>query len=88
MVSHLNSFKYVEMDSEFLETPCQTFEVIPQTTLVAKAAPTIPKVTDIPPRMDSLKDAKVLVEEGDGTIWGQLPDIPYKFDKFGSGSTS
>ena len=38
--------------------------------------------------MDSLKDAKVLVEEGDGTIWGQLPDIPYKFDKFGLGFTS
>ena len=26
MVSHLNSFKYVEMDGEFIETPCQNFE--------------------------------------------------------------
>ena len=22
MVSHLNSFRYVEMDGEFIETPC------------------------------------------------------------------
>ena len=25
MVSHLNSFKYVEMDGEFIEIPCQAF---------------------------------------------------------------
>ena len=25
MVIHLNSFKYVEMDGEFIETPCQEF---------------------------------------------------------------
>ena len=31
MVSHLNSFKYVEMDGEFIETPCQHFEEVPQT---------------------------------------------------------
>ena len=87
MVSYLNSFKYVEMDGEFLETPCQTFEVAPQTTLVAKAAPTIPKVIRISPRMESLKDIKAVVEEGDNTIWGQFPDIPYKSDKFGLGFT-
>ena len=87
MVSHLNSFKYVEMDGEFLETSCQTFEVIPQTTYVAKVAYTIPKVARIPPRMASLKDAKNVLEEGGGTIWGQLPGIPYKSDKFGLGFT-
>ena len=38
--------------------------------------------------MSSLKDAKVVVEEGGRTIWGQLPDIPYKSDKFGLGFTS
>ena len=31
MVSHLNSFRYVEMDGEFIETPCQNFEEVPQT---------------------------------------------------------
>ena len=28
------------------------------------------------------------VEEGGCTIWGQLPDFPYKSDKFGLGFTS
>ena len=30
MVRHLNSFKYVEVDSEFVDTPFQTFEVVSQ----------------------------------------------------------
>ena len=30
MVSHLNSFRYVEMDGEFIETPCHNFEEGPQ----------------------------------------------------------
>ena len=38
--------------------------------------------------MASLKDARAAVEEGGCIIWGQLPDIPYKFDKFGLGFTS
>ena len=38
--------------------------------------------------MVSLKDARVMVEEGGCTIWGQLPDIPYKSNKFGMGFTS
>ena len=38
--------------------------------------------------MDSLKDTKAMVEEGGCTIWGQLPDISYKSDKFGFGFTS
>ena len=38
--------------------------------------------------MASLKDAKAAVEEGGCTIWGQLPDIPYKSDKLGLGFTS
>ena len=31
MVSHLNSFRYVEMDGDFIKTPCQNFKEIPQT---------------------------------------------------------
>ena len=38
--------------------------------------------------MSSLKNAKEVVEEGGCTIWGQLPDISYKSDKFGLGITS
>ena len=73
MVSHLNSFKYVEMDGEFIETPCHTFEVIPPTA--TKDVFTIPKVTRVPPRMAYLKDVRVVMEEGGCTTWGQLPDI-------------
>ena len=38
--------------------------------------------------MASLKDARAVIEEGECTIWGQLPDIPYKSNKFGLGFTS
>ena len=85
MVSHLNSFRYVEMDEEFIETPCQTFKFIPPA--ITEDVSAILKVTKILPRMASLKDAKAVVEEGGCTIWGQLPDIPYKSDKFGLGFT-
>ena len=43
MVSHLNSFRYVEMDEEFIETPCQNFEEVPQfsasTEVITKKLP-------------------------------------------------
>ena len=55
---------------------------------VVKATPATPKITKDPPRMASLKDARAVVEEGGCTIWGQLPDIPYKSNKFGLGFTS
>ena len=38
--------------------------------------------------MASLKDARAVVEDEGCTIWGQLPDIPYKSNKFGLGFTS
>ena len=37
--------------------------------------------------MSSLKDVKAVIEEGGSKIWGQLPDFPYKTDKFGLGFT-
>ena len=86
MVTHLNSFKYIEMDDEFIETPYHTFKVIPPTATEDVSA--IPKVTRVPPRMASLKDARVVVEEGGCTTWGHLPDIPYKSGKFGLGFTT
>ena len=84
MVSHLNTFKYVEMDGEFIETPCQTFEVVPPT----KIATAVPKVARTPSTMASLKDAQAVVEDGGSPIWGQLPDIPHQFHKLGLGFTS
>ena len=88
MVIHLNPFRYVEMDGEFIETPCQNFEEVPQIVVAAKTTTKTPKVTRPPLKMASLKDAITMVKEGGCTIWGQLPDIPYKSNKFGLGFTS
>ena len=87
MVSLLNSFKYVEMDGKFIETPCQEFEIVPPMVAATKTPSNISKSVEVVPRMVSLKDARAMVEEGDCTIWGQLPDIPFKIDKFGIGFT-
>ena len=88
MASHLNSFRYVELDGEFIETPFQNFEEVPQDVAVTKAVSQVPKITRPPPRMSYLKDAKAVIEEVGCTIWGQLLDIPYKSDTFGLGFTS
>ena len=56
--------------------------------VVAKATPDTPKAAKDTPRMFSLKDARVIVEEGGCTIWGQLSDFPFKSNKFGLGFTS
>ncbi|XP_058757559.1 uncharacterized protein LOC131630837 [Vicia villosa] len=85
VVSHVNEYKYIEVNGEFIETPCQTFELVPQVVSSAKHTPTVPKVTRIPSTMASLKDAKAVVEEGGCTVWGQLIDVPYKSDKLGLG---
>ena len=66
----------------------QHFEEVSPEVAATKAVSSIPKITRPPLRMSSLKDAKAVVEEGGCTIWGQLPDIPYKSNKFGLGFTS
>ena len=76
------------IDGEFIETPFQYFEEVSQEVAATKVVSSIPKITRPPLRMSSLKDAKAVVEEGGCTIWGKLPDIPYKYDKFGLGFTS
>ena len=55
---------------------------------VAKATLDISKATEDTPRTASLKDIRDVVEYGGCTIWRQLPDIPYKSEKFGPGFTS
>ena len=84
MISHLISFRYVELDGEFIETPFQHFEEVPQDVAVTKV---VHKITRPPLRMSSLKEEKAVIEEGGCNIWGQLPYIPYKSDKFGLGFT-
>ena len=66
MVSHPNSFRYVEMDGEFIETHCQNFEEVPQILALTKIT-----TSNKPPlEMASLKDARAVVEEGGCTNWG------------------
>ena len=79
MVIHLNSFRYVEMYGEFIEIPCQNIEEALQTVVVTKTTASVLKTTRLPLKLDSIKDAKAVVEKGGCTIWGQLPDIPYNF---------
>ena len=45
MVSHMNSFRYGEMDGEFIETPCQHLEEVPQTVAATKTVSQVPKIT-------------------------------------------
>src|ERR1044072_5386421 len=74
------------MEGEFIETPCQAFEVAPRVMPVDSSV--TPKVARVPPKMASLIDVKVVVEEGGCTVWGQLPEFPFKSDKTGLGFTS
>ena len=73
------------MEGEFFETPCQAFETVPR--IMPVDSPVTPEVTQAPPRMASLKDAQAAIEEGGSAIWGQLPNLPFKFDKTGLGFT-
>ena len=57
MVSHLNSFRYIEMDGEFIETPCQNFEEVPQ--ILASTNTTTSRKP--PLKMASLKDTRAVV---------------------------
>ena len=68
MISHLNSFRYVELDGEFIKTPFQHLEEVSQELAVTKTVSSIPKITRPLLRMSSLKDAKAVVEEGGCTI--------------------
>ena len=71
------------MDGEFIKTPCQNFEEVPQILASTETASNKP-----PLNMASLKDARAVVEEGGCTNWGQLPDFSHKIDKFGLGFTT
>ena len=70
MVSHLNSFKYVEMDGEFIETSCQAFEVVQPMVATTKCSSDVPGVIKVVPKMVSVKDARAAIKEGSCDTWG------------------
>ena len=88
MISHLNSFRYVELDGEFIKTPFHHFEQVSPEVATTKTMTFVPIITKHVSRMSSLKDAKVVTEEGGSIVWGQLPDFPFKINKFGLGFTA
>ncbi|XP_058746121.1 uncharacterized protein LOC131618991 [Vicia villosa] len=79
VVSHLASFKYIDMEGEVHETPCQAFEAV-QTIKI----PYVEKKKLEAP-MSSLKEAKAVVESGHPEGWGRVLDLPIKQDKCGIG---
>ncbi|XP_058726057.1 uncharacterized protein LOC131597370 [Vicia villosa] len=79
VVSHLVSFRYIEVEGEVHETPCQAFEAV-QTIK-------IPYVENnkLEAPMSSLKEARAVVESGHPEGWGRVLDLPIKQDKCGIG---
>ena len=65
MISHLDSFRYVEVEGEFIETPFQHFEEVSPEVAAAKTVAEVPKQVA---RMASLKDAKAAMKEGKSTV--------------------
>ncbi|XP_058726079.1 uncharacterized protein LOC131597396 [Vicia villosa] len=79
VVSHLASFRYIDVEGEVHETPCQAFEAV-QTIKIPYVEN---KKLEAP--MSSLKEAKVVVESGHPEGWGRILDLPIKQDKCGIG---
>jgi hypothetical protein len=79
LVSHLSSFKYVEVDGEIHETLCQAFETV-ALERVAFAEQRKPGAS-----IASYKQAKEVVDSGKAEGWGKIVDLPVKEDKFGIG---
>ena len=63
MISHINSFRYVELDGEFIETPFQHFEEVSPEVAVAKTMGEVPIAPKHVSRMVSLKDAEAVIKE-------------------------
>ena len=52
-----------------------------------KISSDIPKTDEVVLRMVSLKYARAVIEDGGCTIWEELPNIPFKSEKYGLGFT-
>ncbi|XP_058726212.1 uncharacterized protein LOC131597536 [Vicia villosa] len=79
VVSHLASFRYIEVEGEIHKTPCQAFEAV-QTIKIPYAENKKLEAT-----MSSLKEAKAVVESGHPEGWGRVLDLPIKQDNCGIG---
>ena len=76
MVSHLNSFRYVEVEGEYHETPFQAFEAVHMIK-----APQVENQRKSESSIFSYKDAQAVVEAGDPEGWGHVLEVKPKFDK-------
>ena len=74
------SFCYVEVEGEIHETPFQAFEIVHTVNI-----PPLVQKRKLETFMPSLKDARVVVENGNPEGWGQVLDVTPKFNKFGLG---
>lgn len=79
LVTHLTSFRYVEVEGEVHETPLHAFEAV-QMIQTSRSKDKRPAVS-----MSSLKDARAVVENGHPKGWGRVLDLPLKFIKLGLG---
>ena len=71
------------MDGEFIETPFQHFEKVPQTLASAETM-----IEGSPMKMASLKDARAVIEKAECANWGRRPDFTQKTNRFGLGFTA
>lgn len=77
LVSHLSTFRYVEVEGEVHETPFQAFEVVQVVNIPC------PEVKKSEMSLSSLKVVKAMIEAGHPEGWGRVLDLPPKFDKLG-----
>lgn len=79
MVSHMSTFRYVEVEGEVHETPFQAFEAVQMINIP------YPKVKKPEVSMSSLKDVKEIIEASHQEGRGRVLDLPSKFNKLGLG---
>lgn len=80
LVSHLTSFRYIEVDGEITETPFQSLEVV--NVMVIQQTSETPKSG---PSMASWQGDKVIMESENAQDWGKVVEVREKWDKFGLG---
>ncbi|XP_050909131.1 uncharacterized protein LOC127122899 [Lathyrus oleraceus] len=81
-VSHLTSFRYIEVGEDIVETPLQALEVV-------NMVQTKPKPVEEPKGvMSSWKSVKAAIKAGCPGSWGTVIELPEKKDKYGLGYQS
>lgn len=80
LVSHLTSFRYIEVEGEITKTPFQSLEVV--NVLTVKQISESPK-SEL--SMASWQGAKAAIENGNAQGWGKVIEVREKWDKFGLG---